>query len=118
MIYSVMQLLALPIIQHEMEIETQLRVNSSANELKVALARGEAVTQALAALAEQASSNKALLVEQAPGIINQFGNQDIAGGGLWPEPGALSPSVQRDSLFWARGNTGQLEMLQDYNDPA
>ena len=117
-IYSVMQLLALPIIQHEMEIETQLRVNSSANELKVALARGEAVTQALAALAEQAPSNKALLVEQAPGIINQFGNQDIAGGGLWPEPGALSPSVQRDSLFWARGNTGQLEMLQDYNDPA
>ncbi|MFG0247467.1 MAG: ATP-binding protein [Phycisphaeraceae bacterium JB051] len=42
----------------------------------------------------------------------------VAGGGIWPEPYAFDPSVQRRSFFWGMEPDGSLKYYDDYNDPA
>ena len=41
----------------------------------------------------------------------------IAGGGIWPEPFTFDPNLERNSFFWGRDETGQLQYFDDYNDP-
>ena len=45
------------------------------------------------------------------------GNELIAGGGIWPEPDALTPNTIRGSFFWGKDKTGKLEFYNDYNLP-
>ncbi|NCP66496.1 MAG: methyl-accepting chemotaxis protein [Paraglaciecola sp.] len=118
LIYIVMQTLALPIIQHEKEFEIVQRVQASANELQTELAQGAALTQSLAAFAEHAELNTTLFDSIVPHIIDQYGNTNIAGGGIWPEPSAFRDSVERSSFFWARDNSGKLIKSDDYNVPS
>jgi len=49
-------------------------------------------------------------------MLDLPGTADIvAGGGVWPQPYALDPSVERASFFWARNAEGELERLEQYN---
>ncbi|MBZ0269538.1 hypothetical protein K8I85_15395, partial [bacterium] len=53
-----------------------------------------------------------------PAILRREGREGIvAGGGVWPEPGAFVPGVERASLFWGRDHAGQLVFYDDYNAP-
>lgn len=40
----------------------------------------------------------------------------IAGGGVWPEPGALSPGLERAAVFYSRDEHGRLAPFQGYNE--
>ena len=50
-------------------------------------------------------------------MLNDFDNEAIVGGGIWPEPFVLDPSKERASFFWAKNNVGGLDLLDDFNDP-
>jgi signal transduction histidine kinase len=41
----------------------------------------------------------------------------VAGGGIWPEPFAFDPAVERRSFFWGMQSNGKLKFYDDYNDP-
>ncbi|MDF2178491.1 methyl-accepting chemotaxis protein [Aliiglaciecola sp. CAU 1673] len=118
LIYIVMQTLALPIIKKETEDRALLHVGKGAKELETQLAVGAVLTQSLASLAENLPLDKQAFEQALPLIINHFGNEDVVGGGIWPEPNALTPGAERSSLFWARDNSGQLIQADDYNDPS
>ncbi|WP_102797281.1 methyl-accepting chemotaxis protein [Bowmanella denitrificans] len=117
-IYLVMQWLALPIIQQEVEQEALVRVSDSAAQLRNELNQGAILTQNLAALAQHLPLDDAQFNSLMPVLINQFGNANIAGGGIWPEPNAFNASQSRYSFFWARDNSGRLVKSDDYNDPS
>lgn len=41
----------------------------------------------------------------------------VAGGGIWPEPFAFDPKVERRSFFWGVEPNGTLKFYDDYNNP-
>ncbi|HAI12486.1 MAG TPA: hypothetical protein DCM28_12335 [Phycisphaerales bacterium] len=41
----------------------------------------------------------------------------VAGGGIWPEPFAFDPKVERNSFFWGMQPNGTLKYYDDYNNP-
>ena len=41
----------------------------------------------------------------------------VAGGGIWPEPFAFDPKVERHSFFWGMQSNGTLKFYDDYNNP-
>ncbi|MBN7821050.1 methyl-accepting chemotaxis protein [Bowmanella yangjiangensis] len=116
-IYLVMQTLALPIIQQEVEKQALVRVSDSAAQLRTELTQGATLTQNLAALAQHLPLEEQRFDSLMPVLINQFGNANIAGGGIWPEPNAFDSNQSRYSFFWARDNNGRLVKSNDYNDP-
>lgn len=117
-IYIVIQTLILPHIQDETEQKEQLRVTAGANEIHRVLTEGEVLTQSLAHLAQILPLDKSQFETLLPGIISNFGNTLVAGGGIWPEPGAFASGVDRHSFFWARGSGGKMDLINDYNDPS
>lgn len=83
---------------------------------ELALAEGLAV--ALENLGERLPRDEALWRELVPVVLDLDGRADlIAGGGLWPEPGAFTPGVARRSFFWGRDKRGVLRYFDDYNNP-
>lgn len=74
------------------------------------------MTSSLALAATQLPEDVDLYKQILPPLINNHGDKSIAGGGIWPEPNAFTPGVERRSFFWARSGSG-LELLEDYNDP-
>ncbi|GGO69027.1 methyl-accepting chemotaxis protein [Bowmanella pacifica] len=117
-IYLVMQTLALPTIQQEVEQQALVRVSDSAAQLRTELTQGAILTQNLAALAQHLPLQEDQFNSLMPVLINQFGNANIAGGGIWPEPNAFAGNQARYSFFWARDSSGNLVKSNDYNDPA
>jgi len=115
--YTVMQLLALPKIYQAAIEQAQAQVQFTASEVENALKSAEALTQSIAALAQSLPLERQVFIDQVEGVVDQFGNAAVAGGGIWPEPGVFIPGEQRTSLFWARNNSGTLDLLDDFNDP-
>ena len=87
LIYVVMQSLALPLMQKEVENKELLRVLASANEVRTELSKGAVVTQNLAALAQNLPLQETEFNQIFPTIIDHFGNANISGGGIWPDHG-------------------------------
>lgn len=111
----VMSNLAEPRLYQQSATAALLRVKNTAGEVDSVLSAAAAQTQAMAALAETLPLNKSTFISQIEQVVNQFDNPDVAGGGIWPEPGQLETGVDRASLFWARGSGGQLGLLDDFN---
>ncbi|MGB1236909.1 MAG: methyl-accepting chemotaxis protein [Pseudomonadales bacterium] len=118
LIYSVMQFLALPIMQEQVQREAKAQVSSAVNELKVALRDAGSLTQSLAGLSQSLPLERPLFEAHMPALIDKFGNKSIVGGGIWPEPNAFEANTARHSFYWARQSSGELSLLDDYNDPA
>ena len=118
LIYSVMQYLALPVMQQQVQREAQAQVATTVNELRVALTDAASLTQSLAGLAQSLPLERQAFENYFPALVDKFSDNNIAGGGIWPEPNAFTVGTQRHSFFWARGSSGNLTLLDDYNDPA
>jgi class 3 adenylate cyclase len=50
-----------------------------------------------------------------PVLIDFNGDQGVAGGGFWSEPGVFDSGARKKSFFWARDSSGKLEFIDDYN---
>ena len=67
------------------------------------------LTATLATASEQLPHDEALFKRLFPGVIDNHGDQTIAGGGIWPEPEAFTAGVIRRSFFWgARSGLAQV----------
>lgn len=86
-----------------------------ARQLAIQLSRIEGTTAAMAHLAEAMPTDVALANSTLPSLIDAQGDPAIAGGGLWPEPNAFTPGMERRSFFWVRNGSGKLEYSDDYN---
>lgn len=75
------------------------------------------LTSTLASAGMDLPKDETLFKQLFPAIIDNHANKSIAGGGIWPEPNQFYEGVERRSFFWGRTN-GQMEYLDDYNDPA
>lgn len=78
----------------------------------------ETLATSLANLGEMLPSSIQTMKTVIPHIIDYEGRSSfIAGGGIWPEPFAFIPSVERQSFFWGRNEAGELLFYDNYNNP-
>ncbi|MET0504288.1 MAG: methyl-accepting chemotaxis protein [Luteibacter sp.] len=52
-----------------------------------------------------------------PGLVDQYGDADVFGGGIWPLPFKREASKERDSTFFARDASGKLVVNTHWNQP-
>ena len=114
-VYSVMTLRGKPQLMAVGVTSAEQAAAALARQLALQLSEIQGTTAALAHLAEALPRDAALVRDTLPGVIDSQGNAAIAGGGLWPEPGAFESGVPLRSFFWARNAAGQLEYSDDYN---
>ncbi len=100
------------------ERQSQIDVNqqSLVELLGATLNQVQLMTSSIALAATQLPEDVEMYKQVLPPLIDNHGDSSIAGGGIWPEPNAFTPGVERRSFFWARTGSG-LELLEDYNDP-
>jgi len=78
----------------------------------------EGITRSLAMATASLPKDVTLYHQVIPPLLDQPGLDGlIAGGGVWPEPGAFAEGVERRSFFWGRKPSGELAFFDDYNDP-
>lgn len=75
----------------------------------------EALCRSEASIGETLPKDARLFKTVVPNMVNFRGDQNVAGGGIWPEPSAFVPGVQRHSFFWGRDDKGELQFFNDYN---
>ncbi|WP_370678634.1 methyl-accepting chemotaxis protein [Comamonas sp. GB3 AK4-5] len=81
--------------------------------LSTILSHTDGKTVSLARLAEVLPNEETLYRHIPPHLIGS--NTIITGGGIWPEPGAFTPGVEKRSFFWARNAAGALIFSDEYN---
>ncbi|KIH83623.1 methyl-accepting chemotaxis protein [Pseudomonas batumici] len=50
-----------------------------------------------------------------PGLVDQYGELKVFGGGIWPLPGQRTPGRNKHSTFWHRDANGQLKVNTFWN---
>ncbi|WP_191602445.1 methyl-accepting chemotaxis protein [Marinomonas algicola] len=101
-----------------LESQHQISVNQSglSDLLTSQLTQIQSLTSNLALLSSTLPKDVELFKKVFPSIIDNHGDEAIAGGGIWPEPNAFKTGTELRSFFWGRSNNG-IEYLDDYNDP-
>lgn len=84
-------------------------------QLSTVLSRIEGETVSLSRLAEVLPNDESLYQSVVPHLIGEDSHSIITGGGIWPEPNAFTPGVDKRSFFWARNAEGKLDFSNDYN---
>ncbi|WP_076409625.1 PAS domain-containing protein [Shewanella sp. UCD-KL12] len=102
--------------------ETQLSLSQNLGltivaQLQQTTSKIEALAASMASVGETYAKSPAQLTRVIPALLN-IDRQDhfIAGGGLWPEPGAFDLNKKRDSYFWAKGALNEFNLVKGYND--
>ncbi|WP_168201477.1 methyl-accepting chemotaxis protein [Kushneria phosphatilytica] len=116
-IYGVMTLRAKPRLIEASSTLVQESGQSIVNGLSAQMASYEGITASLANLAETLPLDATMFATTLPSLIDANGDAAIAGGGIWPEPNAFTPGVERRSFFWGRGSDGKLQYSDEYNAP-
>ena len=92
--------------------------NRVVSELESRVTLAESLTSSLANLGERLGTDVDAFMRVVPGVLDYEGQESfIAGGGIWPEPGAFLPEIEKRSFFWGREPDGKLKYFDDYNDP-
>ncbi len=55
--------------------------------------------------------------ELLPQLVNQYGDLNVFGGGIWPLPGQRDPAREKFSTFYARNSSGTLQVNTVWNQP-
>lgn len=78
----------------------------------------EVLAKAIANVVEGLPKTEDAINRVLPSLIDQHGLKEVvAGGGVWPEPFNFDLQQERRSFFWARNQSGELEPVDDYNNP-
>ncbi len=81
-------------------------------ELNKVQAQQRSITQTVALL-DSDSIDRVL-----PGLVDQYGEQKVFGGGIWPLPGQRTPGRAKHSTFWHRDASGKLKVNTFWNSDA
>ncbi|VYU07850.1 methyl-accepting chemotaxis protein [Metakosakonia massiliensis] len=94
-------------IQATVELQSDA-IKEQMNRVK---AQQRAITEIVARL--QSDQIDALL----PQLVNQYGDTNVFGGGIWPLPGLRDSARDKFSTFYARDNGGALKVNTVWNQP-
>ncbi|MDX8390347.1 MAG: response regulator [Mariprofundaceae bacterium] len=85
--------------------------------LKVRSHEIAALVRTIATIADALPKDEAVFKRDLPPIFDFSGDLGVAGGGIWPEPGQFSKSVERRSFFWGRDRKAdnKFAYYDDYN---
>jgi methyl-accepting chemotaxis protein len=75
-------------------------------------AQSRSITQTVASI------DSAAIDPLLPGLIDQYGNATVFGGGIWPLPGKRDPARDKASTFYHRDAAGKLILNSYWNSPA
>ncbi|MBP5126411.1 methyl-accepting chemotaxis protein, partial [Pseudomonas protegens] len=114
-VFAVMTLRGQPKVVEASSALIEQTGSAIVRQLALQLAGIEGVTASMAHLLEGLPKEQALVMATLPKVIDHEGDKAIAGGGIWPEPNAFTPGVERRSFFWARSDAGPLAFSDDYN---
>ncbi len=108
-------------IQQEQLLQQQTALNKSNGQVVVAklqevTSQVDGLVNSIANLGQLYRYDNQQLASSIPTILNLESQKSlIAGGGIWPEPGAFDKTKHRNSLFWARNTEHKLIQVNDYN---
>lgn len=114
-IYGVMVIRGEPKLEAEARKSTEQSALAIARQLSIKISEIQVRTAAMASLAETFPLDPVATKSSLGPIIESNGDLSIAGGGIWPEPGAFTPGVALRSLYWARNTQGALIYSDDNN---
>ncbi|TFY89082.1 methyl-accepting chemotaxis protein [Pseudomonas kairouanensis] len=90
------------------EVATQIQ-----GELNKVQAQQRSITQTIPLLDSDA------IDKVLPGLVDQYGELKVFGGGIWPLPNQRTPGRNKHSTFWHRDASGKLTVNTFWNsDPA
>ena len=73
------------------------------------------LVRTIATTVKHTEKDPSLYHQLFPPIYDFNGDQNIAGGGIWPEPFEFDENVERNSFFWGRDTNGEFQFYDDYN---
>ncbi|MET1079947.1 MAG: methyl-accepting chemotaxis protein [Pseudomonas sp.] len=92
------------------------KVEGIADEILLELGRvqaqSRAITQAVPLL------DSAVIDQVLPGLVDQYGDAKVFGGGVWPLPNKRTEGRAKDSSFFHRDGAGQLKVNTFWNSDA
>ncbi|WP_370546400.1 methyl-accepting chemotaxis protein [Edwardsiella tarda] len=102
-------------------VETEVRnikvtAEAQSDIIKEQMNRVKAQQRAITELVSNLPSEQ--LDHLLPPLINQYGDSNIFGGGIWPLPGKRDPAKERFSTFYARDAGGVLQLNSVWNQPS
>ena len=98
------------------ETEVQLlehRVDELGEQIQQKMVRIESQSRSIGQTVVQLES--AEIDRLLPGLVDQYGDPQVFGGGIWPLPGARTPGVEKHSTFYHRDASGQLKVNTYWN---
>jgi len=116
-IYAVMVFSGEPKLIQSNTKSAEQSATAIARQLSIKLGEIESRVAALASLGGTLPTDAELIKSNMGPIIASQGDSSIAGGGLWPEPNAFTPGMERRSFYWAVGANGALNYSEEYNSP-
>ncbi len=90
--------------------------NNIVSDLTIKTAEFEALTSTLGTFVENVEKDSNFIKSIFPILVDFKNNQNIAGGGIWPEPFNFDATTERRSFFWGREND-KLVYTTQYNNP-
>lgn len=105
------------LLSHQSSRLIEVTGNKAVSQLNARSLEVAALARTLVVSAENLPKSPAIFKKTIPQIINFQGDVAIAGGGIWFEPYAFQPDIQRRSFFWGRDKNGKLKYYDDYNQP-
>ncbi|MBZ6386148.1 MULTISPECIES: methyl-accepting chemotaxis protein [Pantoea] len=71
------------------------------------------------AITEGAGVMESAAIDQLlPALVNQYQDSNVFGGGIWPLPNRRDPAKEKDSSFFARNASNQLQVNTYWNSDA
>ena len=108
--------LVAPKLRHTEEQVVLNRVAEVAEQIKGELnkvqAQQRSITQTIPLLDSDA------IDKVLPGLVDQYGELKVFGGGIWPLPGQRTPGHNKHSTFWHRDASGKLAVNTFWNSDA
>lgn len=105
-----------PPIRDNLENNLNLRTQLLSHEIEEPLERSVANLHGLVGVAVSGYPID-VLEKMIFSVFNQS-NDIIISAGIWPEPNTLIPAKNLASLFFSRDEQGNVEFINDYNNPA
>ncbi|MBL8022634.1 MAG: SpoIIE family protein phosphatase [Leptospirales bacterium] len=114
-IFAIMENIGKPLVLDESSRLMEQTGNNVVQDLMTRSKQIEGLCRTVAGAAEKMPSDATLYRSVLPNMIDFKNDMAVAGGGVWPEPGAFTPGVKLRSFFWGRDEAGKLKYYDDYN---
>lgn len=105
--------------KHHQETQVSLSQNLGLTivaQLQQITSKIEALAASMASIGVTYAHSPSQLQQIIPALLDTDGQKSlIAGGGIWPEPGAFDSSKLRNSAFWSRNEQNEFEQIYGYN---